>query len=217
MFLNANVSPLRSSLLWVCWLFGYKHHCVIMSCCRWECTGSFKKELGTKWIPYNHIICTSDFYEFKLLYWGYFFKTFWLHHAACGILVPQPGMEPEPPAVEAWSLNCWITREVPYTEPFKEGTNNLSIAQAFPPTIDELTAPRAPALQQALDGWGNSILSPEGLFMCEHLITLSVTLNFLILSQTDPIQAFPGGRNRPVVNCPSVTGMGTLAIYTIET
>ena len=31
---------------------------------------------------------------------------------ACGILVPQPGIEPVPPAVKAWSLNHWTTREV---------------------------------------------------------------------------------------------------------
>ena len=29
---------------------------------------------------------------------------------------PQPGIEPMPPAVEAWSLNHWITREVPHNE-----------------------------------------------------------------------------------------------------
>ena len=33
--------------------------------------------------------------------------------AACGILVPRPGIKPMPPAVEAWSLNHWPTREVP--------------------------------------------------------------------------------------------------------
>ena len=33
----------------------------------------------------------------------------------CGILVPRPGIEPGPPAVEAWSLNHWTAREVPYT------------------------------------------------------------------------------------------------------
>ena len=31
-----------------------------------------------------------------------------------GILVPQPGTEPPPPALEAWSLNHWTTREVPH-------------------------------------------------------------------------------------------------------
>ena len=37
---------------------------------------------------------------------------FWLCPRACGILVPGPGIEPSPPAVEAWSLNHWTTREV---------------------------------------------------------------------------------------------------------
>ena len=32
---------------------------------------------------------------------------------ACGILVPQPGMEAAPPALEAQRLNHWTAREVP--------------------------------------------------------------------------------------------------------
>ena len=32
---------------------------------------------------------------------------------AGGILVPQPGIELPPPAVEAWSPNHWTAREVP--------------------------------------------------------------------------------------------------------
>ena len=32
---------------------------------------------------------------------------------ACGILVPQPGIEPGPSAVKAWSPNHWTTREFP--------------------------------------------------------------------------------------------------------
>ena len=35
-----------------------------------------------------------------------FEKTF-LGHAACEVLVPQPGMKPTSPAVEAWSLHHW--------------------------------------------------------------------------------------------------------------
>ena len=31
--------------------------------------------------------------------------VFWPHQAACGILVPQPGIKPMPPALAAWSLN----------------------------------------------------------------------------------------------------------------
>ena len=38
---------------------------------------------------------------------------FWLYYAACGILVPKPGMEPALPAAETQSLNHRTTREVP--------------------------------------------------------------------------------------------------------
>ena len=31
---------------------------------------------------------------------------------ACGILIPRPGIEPVPPAVEVWCLNQWTAREV---------------------------------------------------------------------------------------------------------
>ena len=37
------------------------------------------------------------------------------HHVACSILVPPPGMEPLPLAVEAWSLNHCTAREFPIT------------------------------------------------------------------------------------------------------
>ena len=39
---------------------------------------------------------------------------YWLHRAACGILIPQPGIEPAAPALEERSLNHWTTREVQY-------------------------------------------------------------------------------------------------------
>ena len=42
-----------------------------------------------------------------------FFGVFWLHHTACGILVPQLGIEPTPPVLEVQSLNHWTAREVP--------------------------------------------------------------------------------------------------------
>ena len=43
-----------------------------------------------------------------MIFFIYFFGC-----GACGILVPQPGMEPMPPAVEAPNLNHWTAREVP--------------------------------------------------------------------------------------------------------
>ena len=34
-------------------------------------------------------------------------------HVACGILVPQPGIELEPPGVKAQNPNHWTTRKFP--------------------------------------------------------------------------------------------------------
>ena len=45
----------------------------------------------------------------------FYLFIFWPHGAACRILVPQPGIEPVPPAVEARSFNYWAAREVPQT------------------------------------------------------------------------------------------------------
>ena len=51
-------------------------------------------------------------------YFGEFF-FFLMYLAAQGLsrgmrdLVPWPGIEPRPPALEAQSLNCWATMEVP--------------------------------------------------------------------------------------------------------
>ena len=45
-------------------------------------------------------------------------SLFWLCSVACRILVPQPGIKPVTPAVEAKSLNHWTAREVPSYIPF---------------------------------------------------------------------------------------------------
>ena len=34
--------------------------------------------------------------------------------AACGILIPQPGIEPMPPALEVQSFNHWTSKETPW-------------------------------------------------------------------------------------------------------
>ena len=49
----------------------------------------------------------------KMVFYLFIFIFFWLHSVACKILVPQPGIKPMPPAVEAPSLNKWTAREVP--------------------------------------------------------------------------------------------------------
>ena len=45
-------------------------------------------------------------------FWTSFF-IFWPCLKACRILVPWPGIKTMPPALGAWSLNHWTTREVP--------------------------------------------------------------------------------------------------------
>ena len=52
--------------------------------------------------------CVLPFSRVNIL----FFFFFWPHGAACGILVPRPGIKPVPPALEAQSLNHWTAREV---------------------------------------------------------------------------------------------------------
>ena len=47
------------------------------------------------------------------MYFNDFFFFFWPRHVACGILVPQPGIEPGPSALKVQSPNHWTTREFP--------------------------------------------------------------------------------------------------------
>ena len=42
-----------------------------------------------------------------------FYFIIWQCHLVCGILVPQPRIEPATPAVDVQSPNDWITREAP--------------------------------------------------------------------------------------------------------
>ena len=55
---------------------------------------------------------------FYFVWFGFLFVCFclfffWPLCVACGILFPEPGIEPAPPAVTVWSLNHWTAREVP--------------------------------------------------------------------------------------------------------
>ena len=64
-------------------------------------------------VPVHHPI-SGGLHRFLFLF------CFWPYHTACGILVPRPGMEPAPPALEVQSLNHWTPREVrglPYLMP----------------------------------------------------------------------------------------------------
>ena len=57
-------------------------------------------------------------FTFSLLFWYFdwclffYYFTFFICHTARHAELPQPGIEPMPPAVGAWSLNHWTTSEV---------------------------------------------------------------------------------------------------------
>ena len=61
---------------------------------------------------WEHDLYEGQFID-RLQHFILFFNFFWLHRAAFGLLVPQPGIEPVPPALEVQSLNHWTAREVP--------------------------------------------------------------------------------------------------------
>ena len=63
--------------------------------------------------PRNSLKLLKFFLNFVFVY------LFWLHHAACRLLVAQPGIEPWPPAVEAQSPNHWTARVFPHLNHFK--------------------------------------------------------------------------------------------------
>ena len=67
----------------------------------------------TRLAPYRPRAHSYDKFHFILpsfIFWVFFGGP---HHAACGILVPRPGIEPRPSAVKARSPNHWNTREFP--------------------------------------------------------------------------------------------------------
>ena len=57
---------------------------------------------------------------------------------ACGILIPQPGIEPTPPALEAWNLNHWTAREVPGK--FSYGNADVVFSRGMPVPLMRTTA-----------------------------------------------------------------------------
>ena len=71
-----------------------------------SCLGNKQKYLCLTQTPQKRI----SFLFFSFLKYYYFGRAC---REACRILAPQPGIQPEPPAVEAWSLNHGTTREEP--------------------------------------------------------------------------------------------------------
>ena len=55
---------------------------------------------------------------------------FWLHHVACGILIPQSGIEHGTMAVRAHNPNYWTARELPKFI-FKENQDQLETGECL--------------------------------------------------------------------------------------
>ena len=68
-----------------------------------------RKSKGMACEPIKTFSCS---FGFQFLCYAFIYLFYFLGQAACVILVPRPGLEPMPPAVEAWSLNYWTAREV---------------------------------------------------------------------------------------------------------
>ena len=80
---------------------------------RLQSTGSQSRTWLSDFTHPYYQSCTlldSEFSLFLLLLFIYFF---WPCCPGCGILITRPGIEPQPLAVEAWSLTHWASRGVP--------------------------------------------------------------------------------------------------------
>lgn len=62
-----------------------------------------------------------------------FLFSFWPCHMACGILVPRPGLNLFPPAIEVWSLNNWPARSLIFTfsDSFFTYKHSVSFCSSF--------------------------------------------------------------------------------------
>ena len=78
----------------------YLHFCV------------FTKEAWKSMYIYCNFFHNTPKLETSFFFW-------WPCHVACRILIRQPGIEPRPSAVKAWSPNHWTPREFP--------ANNLNV------------------------------------------------------------------------------------------
>ena len=78
--------------------------------------GEDPKKGGNTWIwACGSVSMANCFLFFDHIMWHVGFFSFFLPSdpPSHGILIPWPGIEPTPPAVETWSPNCWTTREAP--------------------------------------------------------------------------------------------------------
>ena len=113
---------------------------------------------------FSHMLSKVFLQMAHLIFFYFYFFFFFFGHAACGILVPQPGIKSTSPAMEQQSLTHWTAREVPY---------NLLIRHFFQCTYTDLFPylffglPRCMGFSLVAISGGNSA-AELGLLLVEH-------------------------------------------------
>ena len=94
-------------LRWLSWrerfiyIYMYMYMCIYMCVC-----------VYVYMCVYTHTHTHTHTHIYIYVYICCCYCVFWPHSAACGILVPQTGFKPVPPALAVQSINHWTTREV---------------------------------------------------------------------------------------------------------
>ena len=88
----------------------------------------------------------------------------WVLVAACGIYFPDQGSNPRPPALGAWSLSHWTTREVPdsslKTQTFPQQCSQASIlGMEAPPRQDRWVPNNSPKFHEKVNFTVNTLCS----------------------------------------------------------
>ena len=130
-FLQGKLLKLLCFLFWIIWSNKVQINRFFFSLLR-------LKELKPTWRYFNDT--SNNSIKINVL----FFIYFWPHLTACGILVPQPGIERRPLAVKAWSPNHWTFREFPETNILNQ-------------VIIRLKVPMGPLFYLISKGWAYKI------------------------------------------------------------
>ena len=142
-------------------------------------------------------------------------SIFWLCHRQYETLVTQSGIEPSPPALEAWSLNHWTAREVmrgTFCGSNQTSSDDKSCGQSiFLPEYASHPLPHAlvlPILESQPQGliWPRWNAPDPLVIICAHYATYVSFLVFFIVI----VQSFicvhclwPHGLQRARLSCPS--------------
>ena len=135
--------------------------------------------------PWNTFFSNYNFKRFFFFWCGPFFKSLLnllqysfcfmfclLGHEACGILAPQPGIEPPTPCIGRWSPNHGTTREVPVPLHFTPQQEPHFVYLSPGPV---LSAGCKMNVREAWLRWGKPFLSVSSSICAHQCVTRSYT------------------------------------------